>query len=84
MKAEGAAYEATGIDPFGVVDVGLEVELSNVLLGVAVETWIDGVDGIDTDAPAGDGADADASASPWNGPIVPSIGPSVRIGYAFW
>lgn len=64
---------ASGLDPFGVADVGLEVETRGLLLGVAVEVWLDGVAGISTDA--GD--------TPWDGPIVPAIGPSLRAGYAF-
>lgn len=64
---------ASGLDPFGLAEVGLEVETRGLLLGVAVELWLDGVAGISTDA--GD--------TPWDGPIVPAIGPSLRAGYAF-
>lgn len=68
-----AGDAASGVDPFGVADVGLEVETGGLLFGVAIEAWLDGVAGIT----AGDGD------SPWDGPIVPAIGPSLRAGYAF-
>ena len=66
--------EADGVDPFGVAEVGLEVETSHVLLGVAVECWLDGVAGV--------GFDDDREA--YDGALVPAIGPSIRAGYAFW
>jgi hypothetical protein len=70
----GPTYEGDGFDPFGMVEVGLEVEMQRVLLGVAIEAWVDGVTGITDD-------DGD---QPWSGPVLPAIGPSLRAGYALW
>lgn len=70
----GGLRGAEGFDPFGMMEVGLEVETSHVLLGAALEMWLDGVSGVTFE----DGTHA------YDGVVVPAIGPSVRAGYAFW
>lgn len=66
---------SSGIDPFLLAEIGVELDLSNVLIGVALETHFQssrGIDGPDdTDQPFG------------TKPLV-HVGPSLRIGYAFW
>jgi hypothetical protein len=71
----GAAATADGIDPFGVAELGLEVEMTGgILLGVAIEAWFDGIAAARTD-------DGDR---PFDGGVVPSVGPSIRAGLALW
>ncbi len=74
FEGGGVAYDGSGFDPFGVAEIGLEAEMQRVLLGVALEAWVDGVTGI-TD---GTGRKA------WDGPVLPAFGPSLRAGYALW
>ncbi len=70
----GIQRGASGFDPFGMADVGLEVEAGHVLFGAAIEAWLDGVAGVTFD----DGSGA------YDAAIVPAVGPSVRAGYCFW
>ena len=71
----GAEADATGIDPFGLAEIGLEVEMpGTILLGIAVEAWFDGIAGVRT----GEGL------RPFDAGVVPSLGPSLRAGLGLW
>ena len=67
--------KASGADPFLLLEAGLELEFSGVLVGVALETEFQSSRGITTTS--------DASAPYRNNPLI-HLGPGLRVGYAFW
>lgn len=62
-----------GADPFLLLEVGLELEFSGVLVGVALETEFQSSRGISTDKRA-----------PFSNEPLLHLGPGLRVGYAFW
>ena len=64
--------KGSGVDPFLLIEAGLELEFSGVLVGVALESQFQSSRGI-----------SDATAPFSNQPLL-HLGPGLRVGYAFW
>ncbi|MBW2453797.1 MAG: hypothetical protein JRI68_04775 [Deltaproteobacteria bacterium] len=71
-----ARFEDTGgVGPFAEIDVGAELEVSNVLIDVMVQNSIQSSKHLDQ-------GDGDLNAFGGNTQLV--IGPTIRIGYGLW
>jgi hypothetical protein len=70
------AYDTVdlGVGPYGAIDVGIEIEYSNVLFSLTVQNTIQSTKHFDTDA--------GGNAFDENPMLV--HGPSLRIGYGLW
>ena len=67
--------QASGADPFLLLEAGLEFEFSGVLVGAALESQFQSSRGISNTA--------DTTAPFSNNPLL-HLGPGLRVGYAFW
>jgi hypothetical protein len=67
--------KASGADPFLLLEAGLELEFSGVLVGAALEAEFQSSRGITTTS--------DTWAPYTNNPLI-HLGPGLRVGYAFW
>jgi PEGA domain len=66
---------SSGADPFVLLEVGVELEFSGVLLGLALESQFQSSRGISSSL---------APTSPFgNNPLI-HLGPGLRVGFAFW
>lgn len=70
----GLCKDASGPDPFLHTDVGLEIDLSGVLLGFSLDSFFQSSRGIE---------DADGTSIYEPDPLM-HLGGSVHVGYAFW
>lgn len=66
---------ASGFDPYLLLEAGFELDFDGVLVGAAFETIMQSTKGIDTD---------DVDRSPYDDDPLVQMGPSLRVGYAFW
>jgi hypothetical protein len=67
-------FDASGLDPFLLVDLGAELDFGGALVGLAVESYFQSSRGID---------DADDHDLYYPRALV-HLGGSLRVGYAFW
>jgi hypothetical protein len=74
--AEGACFDAEGVDPFLFADIGLELDFGGALVGLALEGYFQSSRGLDL--PEDDDADL------YEPRALIHLGGSVRVGYAFW
>ena len=73
--ARAVCTNASGVDPFLLLEAGLEFEFSGVLLGLALESQFQSSRGIS--------ASGTTTAPFSNDPLI-HLGPGLRVGYAFW
>jgi PEGA domain-containing protein len=73
--AAAVCTDASGADPFLLLEAGLEFEFSGVLLGVALETEFQSSRGISS---------ALEKTAPFSNDPLIHLGPGLRVGYAFW
>jgi hypothetical protein len=71
----GLCADASGFGPFMVAEAGFELDLSGVLVGAALESVVHSSKGVDRGG---------SEPSPWNDDAIVQLGPSLRVGYAFW
>lgn len=73
--AAPGCVNASGVDPFLLLEAGLEFEFSGVLLGLALESQFQSSRGISAST---------LTTSPFgNDPLI-HLGPGLRVGFAFW
>ncbi len=73
--AAAVCTDASGADPFLLLEAGLEFEFSGVLLGLALQSEFQSSRGIS--------ASGMTTAPFSNNPLI-HLGPGLRVGYAFW
>jgi hypothetical protein len=66
--------EASGIGAFGQLELGVEFEVSNVLLGLLVRNMVQSTSGLD----------ADRGGNPWDDKPLWLAGLSAHVGYGIW
>ena len=66
---------SSGVDPFFLLEAGLEVEFSGVLLGVALQSEFQSSRGISA---------AGMNTAPFSNDTLIDLGPALRVGFAFW
>lgn len=67
--------KSAGADPFLLIEAGLELEFSGVLVGLALESHFQSSRGI---------SNAANSNAPFSNEPLLHLGPGLRVGYAFW
>lgn len=73
-----------GVDIFAMTEVGAELDFDGVLIGLSFAAVLSGTKGVG-DEPQSDSSEVTlAYQEPYGDEIVPSIGPRLHIGYAFW
>lgn len=73
--APSVCMNASGADPFLLLEAGVEFEFSGVLLGLALEAQFQSSRGISASM---------STTSPFgNDPLI-HLGPGLRVGFAFW
>ncbi len=79
LDADGATdarfEDSNGVGPFAEIDMGVELELSNVLVDVMVQNSIQSSKHLDH-------GDAELNAFGGNTHLV--VGPTIRVGYGLW
>jgi hypothetical protein len=71
-----ACRDASGVDPFLMGELGLELDFGGVLVGAALQSYFQSSRGITTD-------DADEASAYASAPLV-HLGGGLRVGYALW
>jgi hypothetical protein len=66
--------DSSGIDAFGQLELGVEFEVSNVLLGLLVRNMVQSTSGLD----------ADRGGNPWEDAPLWLAGLSAHVGYGIW
>lgn len=73
-----------GVDIFAMTEVGAELDFDGVLIGLSFAAVLSGTKGVG-DEPQSNTSEVTLDyREPYGDEIVPSIGPRVHIGYAFW
>jgi hypothetical protein len=70
--------DASGADPFVLLEVGIEFEFSGVLLGLALESQFQSSRGISSEK-----VEVEVESPFDNNPLI-HFGPGLRVGFAFW
>jgi hypothetical protein len=63
-----------GVGPFGQIDLGVEAELSNILIDVVIQNSVQGTKHFDLES----------EANAFDTQPIFVLGPSIRIGYGIW
>lgn len=74
---------SVGVDFFAMTEVGFEVDIDRVLLGLGIAAYISGTKGMD-DFDENSADVQDRIEEPYENKLLPMIGPRIHIGYAFW
>ncbi len=74
LKGCATCLAAKGVDPFVVTDVGAELDIDHVLIGLSVQAVFQSSRGLE----------APGEIEPFDSKPLIHVGPSVRVGYAFW
>jgi hypothetical protein len=80
----GRECGSQGVDIFAMTEVGAELDFDGVLIGLSFAAVLSGTKGVG-DEPQSDTSEVTLDyREPYGDEVVPSIGPRVHIGYAFW
>lgn len=74
---------SVGVDFFAMTEVGFEVDIDRVLLGLGIAAYISGTKGMD-DFDENSADVSDRIEEPYENKLLPMVGPRIHIGYAFW
>jgi hypothetical protein len=86
LVCKGGAVEcgSRGVDIFAMTEVGAELDFDGVLIGLSFAAVLSGSKGVGDENQDDTSEVAQDYREPYGDEIVPSIGPRVHIGYAFW
>ena len=86
-EAERTTCGTNGVDIFVMTEVGAELDFDGVLIGLSMALMVSGTKGMEDDPidEPGDPSEVVQTArTPYDNEVLPSLGPRVHIGYAFW